>query len=327
MLTRQTLVPVVVLSALATMLTSSPGPVAAQAVEVGLADGLLIDGGLVRLEHAYSYLFREGAGDTAKDYTMVVVSDRAIDEREVRSEEALADRARAGQLRGFQLVIEDSTGAVERQVVLSGTPRSASGDGVHWLAEEFDQNTARGGASYRSADGSWGYAAQFNALIRRAPRFLELGEATGRLRIDKVTVELHRAVAWVETRGELTYTHVVLSDRAMSLDDARDPVRRSALGQAGKAVGLEVTIRDDDGSIDSQSWFAKGAEAMTSTLGADWQAEQFTDSVVRGRVVSPGPQDAIGRSWECDVYFASEIAAGTEQPEPAETAGASGAGG
>jgi hypothetical protein len=303
------------LALLALSLSGGAAPLAAQAVEESRADGLLIDGGLFRLDYAYAYLFREGEGESAKDYTMVVVADRPIDEREVRSEEALADRARAGDLRGFQVVIEDATGSVDRHVVLSATPRSTGGGDVHWLAEEFDQNTARGGASYRSSDGTWGYAAQFHALIRRAPRFLELGEAMGQLRLGQSTVELRRAVSWVEERGDSTFTHVVLSDRALSLADARDPARRSAIGRAGKAVGMEVTISDEDGAIETQSWFSKGSEQVSSTQGADWQSEQFTDALIRGRLVSSGPQEAMGSSWDYDVYFAAEIVSEAGAPD------------
>jgi hypothetical protein len=291
---------------------------AAQAVEAGSADGLLVDGGLVRLEHACAYLVKEGQGGADKDSTVVVVSDVELDEREVRSEEFLSDRARAGQLRGFLIVIDDSTGEVSRQIVFSAKPRNSHGDGVHWLAEEFDQNTARGGASFRSDDGTWGYAAQFNALIRRAPRFLEEGEAVGKLRLQKSTVDLHRAISWVETRDDVTLTHVVLSDRAVALEDAQDPARLAKLGQTGKAIGVTITVRDSDGAIDSQAWFGKGIDKDVATLlGAEWEAEEFNDTVIRGRLHSSGAQEALGVKWEYDAYFAAAIVGG-EASEPAD---------
>jgi hypothetical protein len=292
----------------------APSLASAQAVESGSADGLLFDGGLVRLEHACAYLMKEGD----KASTVVVVSDVELDEREVRSEEFLSDRARAGQLRGFLIVIDDSTGEVSSQIVFSPKPRNSHGDGVHWLAEEFDQNTARGGASFRSDDGSWGYAAQFNALIRRAPRFLEEGEAVGKLRLQKSTVDLHRAISWVETRDDVTLTHVVLSDRAVTLEDAQDPARLAKLGQAGKAIGVTIAVRDSDGAIDSQSWFGKGIDKDVATLlGAEWEAEEFNDTVIRGRLHSSGAQEALGVKWEYDAYFAAAIVGG-EVTEPAD---------
>jgi hypothetical protein len=299
----------------ATILGILPSAAVAEALERGVADGILVDGGtIVRLEHAYAYLEPRGDGDEAKSVTVAVLSDRALDEGTVRSTGGLLAKAKAGGLRGVQLTIDDATGEVEYLRVFSAPPsanREQSGREVHWLAEQFDQNTARGGTSYRSGDGSWGFSAQFNALIRRAPRYLAEGEAMGTLTIAGQEVTLRHALSWFEDRDGTSLTHIVLSDREISLAEAQDDGRLAKLGSSGRASGMRVTLRDEDGTIESQTWFApelgdRRAQVATA-VGADWEAEEFTDTVVRGRLLSGGPQEALGLTWEYDAYFAASI--------------------
>lgn len=292
-----------------------PAPVSAEAIERGLADGILVDGGtIVRLEHAYAHLERRGSAEEGKSFTVAVLSDRALDEATVRSTADLSAAAKAGGLRGIQLTIDDATGEVESLRVFSpppASPREQSGREVHWLAEQFDQNTARGGSSYRSGDGSWGYAVQFHALIRRAPRYLAEGEALGKLTIAAEEVALRHALSWFEDRDGTSLTHIVLTDNEISLAEAQDDAKLAALGAAGRAAGMRVTLRDEDGTIESQTWFARRLgerrPQVATGVGADWEAEEFTDSVVRGRLLSGGSQEALGLTWEYDAYFAASI--------------------
>ena len=129
------------LALLVLALSGAAAPLVAQAVEESRADGLLIDGGLFRLDYAYAYLFREGEGESAKDYTMVVVADRPIDEREVRSEEgsltqdelkqALALQSRSGQRQLLGEVLTQM-GLVDGTVLLRAVARSR---GVEFVEE------------------------------------------------------------------------------------------------------------------------------------------------------------------------------------------------
>lgn len=291
------------------------GGVPAWAVDSGGARGIVtVAGTPAALTHSMSRLEKKGGAMQ----TVIVMSNVRLSRAEAADGAKLAARAKAGELVAVEVFIDDESGIARPQVVYAKAVggKLVSDVQATWNSSEFTDKIAEGqlasdGTLETGTKKEWSYDVDFRSILPGHPSAdLEYGVVQGTAKIGGKPVTLQHALAWVvnDEIGEGTGTRVVVSDRKIDLDTARDEAALWTKAEAGELSAIRILIDDETGTVESQTFFAKWLPTRLSTgTGSTWSKWEFTDDVIRGGLSSDGPQELLELTWEYDLNIASKI--------------------
>ena len=136
-------------------------------------------------------------------------------------------------------------------------------------------------------------------------------EAAGTLTVNGKTAPLKFAVAQeVDSATEKGYMDVVvaLSDRKLSLADARSVERLEALARKDGLVALLVRLNPDAKVMSAAPLHPAFTTFVSSAAFIRWNPSAYDEKRVAGRFWTDGTQNAFQQEWSYDLTFSAPIA-------------------
>jgi len=136
-------------------------------------------------------------------------------------------------------------------------------------------------------------------------------DVTGTLTANGKSVALTHAVAQeVDSATEKGYLDVivVLSDRKVSLADARAPERLEALARRDGLAGLVVRVNPDAKVMSAEPVHPAFTTFISSAAFVRWQPTAYDEKRVAGRFWTDGVQNEFKQQWSYDLTFSAPIA-------------------
>jgi hypothetical protein len=136
-------------------------------------------------------------------------------------------------------------------------------------------------------------------------------DVNGTLTANGKSVALTHAVAQeVDSATEKGYLDVivVLSDRKVSLADARNPERLEALARSDGLAALVVRINPDAKVMSAEPVHPAFTTFISSAAFVRWQPTAYDEKRVAGRFWTDGVQNEFKQQWSYDLTFSAPIA-------------------
>lgn len=134
--------------------------------------------------------------------------------------------------------------------------------------------------------------------------------ARGTLQANGRTATLSHAIAVeVDSATEPGYLDVVvvLSDRKVSADQARDAAALEASVRRDGLAALRVVLNPDAKLMSAEPLHPAFTTFVSSALWVRFVPSAYDEKRVAGRLHTPGPQDQFGQRWSYDATFSAPI--------------------
>ncbi len=147
------------------------------------------------------------------------------------------------------------------------------------------------------------------ALILAAG-FAGAAETVGSLTANGKSTEMKYALAWeTDSTTEPGYLDVtiLISDREIAEEVARDRDRLEMLARNGELAGLLVVLNPDAKVMSAEPLHQAFTTMVSSALWIRWEPTAFDEKRVAGRFHSDGLRQEFGQKWQYDITFSAPI--------------------
>lgn len=135
-------------------------------------------------------------------------------------------------------------------------------------------------------------------------------ETAGSLTANGRAAEMKYALAWeTDSTTEPGYLDVtiLISDREIAEEVARDRDRLEMLARNGELAGLLVVLNPDAKVMSAEPLHQAFTTMVSSALWIRWEPTAFDEKQVAGRFHSDGPRQEFGQKWQYDITFSVPI--------------------
>lgn len=140
--------------------------------------------------------------------------------------------------------------------------------------------------------------------------FAGASETVGSLTANGRTAEMKYALAWeTDSASDPGYLDVaiLISDREIAEEVARDRDRLEMLARNGELAGLLVVLNPDAKVMSAEPLHQAFSTMVSSALWIRWQPTAFDEKRVAGRFHSDGLRQEFGQKWQYDITFSAPI--------------------